>query len=223
MVELTRQSNNSQNSIISDLKNWNQPKSIFLEDTLNNRISFFRSSNHYTTSRAKAGENPELLSVIRLLVKAFQYELTFSNHDLEQMKIIINDFDASKITNENALRRIHDTAKKLIMHAVNIEYAMNKLDELGLRQKLIAMGDVDIENSDAWWLNREPLRSSPIGIGSGATAGQLGISIVAHETNNFLAYESITRSHTGEPNVLISRETAIGESAAYGKGFYTKP
>jgi formylglycine-generating enzyme required for sulfatase activity len=160
--------------------------------------------------------------VIRLLVKAFQYELQFSPADFAEMKKIVHEFDGNKISNSNALRRIHDTAKKLVMHAVNIEYAINKLDELGLRQKLIAMGDISEINSDAWWLNRKPLRSSVVGSGKGVTAAELKLKIVAHETNNFLAFESITRAHSGEPNVFVSRESVIGETAAFGEGFYTR-
>jgi formylglycine-generating enzyme required for sulfatase activity len=219
MVEITSFKNEPR---VRDLKYWNKPNSVFLDDTLNNRISFFRSNQHFSTFRARTGENPEILSVIRLLVKAFQYELTISQTDFIELKKIISEFDGSKIQNANALRRIEDTAKKLVMHAVNIEYAMNKLDELGLRQKIIAMGDSGQQDTAAWWLNREPLRSKPIGIGLGKTAAELNISIVAHETKSFLAYESITRAHTGEPNVLISRLNAIGELAAHGDGFYTR-
>jgi hypothetical protein len=225
MVELTfnKNQNQIQEPIIRDLKTWDHPQnSVFLNDTIHNRISYFRSKDHFSTSRAKAGENPEILSVIRLLVKAFQYELEFSPDDFAQMKMIVNEFNGSKITNNNALRRIHDTTKKLVIHAVNIEYAVNKLDELGLRQKLIAMGDSNEINSDAWWLNREPLRSFPVGRGSGITAADLNLTIVAHETNNFLAFESITRAHSGQPNVFISRKNRIGELATFGDGFYTK-
>jgi hypothetical protein len=217
MIEVTK----SSEPVIRDLKHWGSLHSLFLSDTLVNQISFIRSNQHFTTVRAMAGENPEILSVIRLLVKAFQYELYFSSEDIKQMSLIISQFDGSKITNSTALRRIEDTAKKLIMHAVNVEFAMTKLDELGLRQKLIAMGDKTIINSSAWWLNREPLRSRPVGQGTGRTAAELGVSVVAHATNTFFAYESITRAHSGEPNVFISREHAVGETAFYGEGFYT--
>jgi formylglycine-generating enzyme required for sulfatase activity len=219
MIEITSSATESR---IRDLKNWDKSSSLFLKDTIENQITFLKSKNHFSTFRAKAGENPEILSVIRMLVKAFQYELTFSQDDFNIIKTIISDFDGRKITNNTALRRIHDTAKKLVMHAVNIEYAINKLDELGLRKKLIQLGDKSIPNSFAWWLNREPLRSSPVGLGKGKTAENLNIDIVAHETNNFLAYESITRSHSGEPNVLISRANEAGEQAVHGEGFYTK-
>lgn len=218
MVEITR----SKEPAIRDLRHWDSPTSPFLEDTLNDRISFFRSAKHFTTSRAQSGQNPEILSVTRLLVKAFQYELSFSDADFRQMKEIVDQFDPKKPMDQNAVRRLNDTAKKLVMHAVNIEYAMNKLDELGLRQKLIAMGNKDEMNSSAWWLNKEPLRSKVVGQGAGKTARELKIEVVAHETNSFLAYESITRSHSGEPNVLISRQNAAGEAAAYGNGFYTQ-
>jgi formylglycine-generating enzyme required for sulfatase activity len=222
MVELTSNKNLSRDFVIQDLKNWNHKTGVFLADTLNNRISFFRSKNHFLTSRAKSGENPEILSVIRILVKAFQYELELAPSDFAQMKQIVDEFDDSILINNNALRRIHDTAKKLVMHATNIEYALNTLEELGLRQKLIKMGNVQAMDTDAWWLNREPLRTRPLGTGKGLTAVELQIKLVAHETNNFLAYESITRSHSGQPNVFISREQAVGEAAVFGAGFYTK-
>ena len=121
------------------------------------------------------------------------------------------------------MRRIGDTAKKLIIHAVNIEYAVNTLDKLGLRKKLVEMGNAKEQENFAWWLSREPLRSKLIGEGTGKTAEELGIKVVAHETNTFLSYESIVRAHSGEPNVLISRQNAVGESAAVGDGFYTLP
>ena len=218
MVELTK----SKDSVVRDLRHWKGKESPFLEDAVNNRIRFFRSAKHSTTSRAKAGENPEILSVLRLLVKAFQYELDFSDKDLEEMKAVIAEFDATSITNPNALRRIQDTAKKLVQHAVNIEYAMDTLDSLGLRQKLMSMGDKEEEDSFAWWLNKEPLRSKEVGTGQGRTASELGIDVVAHETYTFTAHESITRAHSGEPNVLISRKNAVGEEAVYGDGFYTR-
>ena len=73
MVEVTK----STEPVVRDLRHWDNGKSIFLEDAIHNRISFMRSNRHFTTARATAGENPEILLVIRLLVKAFQYELEF--------------------------------------------------------------------------------------------------------------------------------------------------
>ena len=105
---------------------------------------------------------------------------------------------------------------------MNIEYAWNELERLGLRQKLIQIkNNPSTADSLAWWMNKEPLRSKPVGQGGGKTASELGLDIVAHETNSFLAYESITRAHTGDPNVLISRSGISGEQAAHGDGFYT--
>jgi len=100
---------------------------------------------------------------------------------------------------------------------------MNTLDQLGLRQKLISIGNEREINSFAWWLNREPLRSKPVGEGQGATAKELGIDVVLHDTKSLTALESITRAHSGEPNVLISRYEQLGEIALYGNGFYVTP
>ena len=68
-------------------------------------------------------------------------------------------------------------------------------------------------------MGQEPLRSKPLGEGDGPTAEALGLTEVAHETKTFLAYESITRSHKGEPNVLISRRDTPGDGALHGEGF----
>lgn len=208
--------------LVRDLKNWNGPTSIFLEDSINNRISFFRSSSHFQTSRARVGENPEILSALRILVKAFQYNLSLDPQSLDHVKDIVDRFNPNETLHPIAKKRIQDTAKKLVLHASNVEQAINQLDSLKLRKKLISMGNIyDIEGF-AWWLNREPLRSLPVGETlSGPTARELNIQIVSHETKNFLASEAITRAHSGEPNAFISRQSALGETALHGDGFYT--
>ncbi len=117
------------------------------------------------------------------------------------------------------MERIWRSFKKRL---INIEYAWNILEKLGLRKKLISItNNPGTPDSLAWWMNKEPLRSKPVGGGRGKTAENLGLKTVAHETKDFLAYEGMTRSHTGAPNVFISRTNAPGEAAAYGEGFYT--
>lgn len=229
--------------VVRDLRAWTTGKNQFLEDALNNTISYLRSPLHHTTARAKMGQNPEILSVMRLLVKAFQYDLAIDPKSMSNMKEVIDQFNARSVTDASTLRRMNEIASKLVMHSNNIERAMNVLDQLGLRQKLISMNLKDQTNDASLWLNKEPLRGFEISKDgkvtelpkytsgllktgkfnpTGKTAKDLGIQIVAHETNSFLAYESITKSHTGEPNVLISRNNSQGEAAAYGDGFYTQ-
>ena len=161
------------------------------------------------------------MSVVRLLIKAFQYDLKISQEAREQIQEIIHDFYPSRLQSA-AARQFERIVKKLVMHAVNIEYALKELDQLELRQKLIEMGDKNKKKSSSWWLNKKALKSDKVGKGKGRTAKELGIDIVAHETNDFLSYESITRAHSGRPNVLISREGFHWESAVLGDGFYTK-
>jgi formylglycine-generating enzyme required for sulfatase activity len=239
MVEISE----TKEPVVRDLRAWTTGKNQFLEDALNNTISYLRNPLHHTTARAKMGLNPEILSVMRLLVKAFQYDLAIDPKSMSDMKDVISKFEPKSVSDQSALRRMNEIASKLVMHSNNIERAMNVLDQLGLRQKLISMNLKDATNDATLWLNKEPLRSFEISkdgkvtqlpkytsgllkAGSfkptGKTAKDLGIQIVAHETNSFLAYESITKSHTGEPNVLISRNNAQGEAAAYGDGFYTQ-
>ena len=95
------------------------------------------------------------------------------------------------------------------------------------------------EGTLSWWMNKEPLRSKPIGLGRGRRAEEIflnqmdenadnknadknGEIILSHETSDFKAYENITRSSRGEANAFISREGVKGESALLGDGFYTK-
>ncbi|OQW52796.1 MAG: hypothetical protein A4S09_08100 [Proteobacteria bacterium SG_bin7] len=208
--------------IVRDLKDWDNKKSVFLIDSTEGTIKYYFSTRHEETPRAKAGINPPIFSVIRYLTKAFQYELKMHREDLEIIRKIVADFNPDRdLKNAMARAWIVKNGKKLIQHAVNIEYAINTLEELGLRQKLMQIDKIG-EDSLSMWIAREPLRTMPLGTGNGKTAKELGIEIVAHETKNFLAYESITRAHTGDPNVLISRTGGFNEGALYGDGFYTR-
>jgi hypothetical protein len=239
MVEISE----TKEPVVRDLRAWSTGRNQFLEDALNNTISYLRNPLHHSTARATMGQNPEILSVMRLLVKAFQYDLAIDPKSMSNMKEVIDQFNSRSVTDATALRRMNEIAAKLVMHSNNIERAMNVLDQLGLRQKLLSMNLKDQTNDASFWLNKEPLRGFEISkdgrvivlpkytsgllkMGTfrptGKTAKDLGIRIVAHETNSFLAYESITKSHTGEPNVLISRNNTEGEAAAYGDGFYTQ-
>ncbi len=222
MIEITQPANGE--PVVRDLRDWSSRDPFFLKDVREGKLHYYFSGKHGSTSFAKQGRNPPILSVIRYLTKAFQYELEIRPEDLAQIKKIIREFDPKKGTQNSYVESwIEKNGKKLIQNAVNIEYAWDTLEKLGLRKKLAAVKDNASQvDSLAWWMNKEPLRSQTLSQGSGNTAKDLGLDIVAHETNNFLAYESITRAHTGDPNVLISRKDAAGETASFGDGFYTK-
>ncbi len=236
--------------LVRDLRDWNSSSPFFLKDVLEGKIHFYFSPLHNSTTRYLDGTNPPLFSVIRYLTKAFQYDVAMREEDLAIVRSVIKDFNPkTELTKHYTQERLESLGKKLIQHAVNIESAWNQLETLGLRQLLIGIKNNTYESqSMAWWLNREPLRSKPIGVFDsnhhsqnssdqtpsnkpwlGMTAGEiakvlnLNELIVSHETIDFLAYESITRAHTGEPNVLVSRQGAYtGETAMYGEGFYVR-
>jgi hypothetical protein len=222
MIEITKPKNGEH--VVRDVRDWNAKDPYFLKDIHDGMLHYYFSPLHETTKFAKGGRNPPILSAIRFLTKAFQYELKIRPEDLASIRKIIQEFDPKRDTQNSYVSNwIEKNGKKLIQNAVNIEYAKNTLDQLGLREKLQSTkGDIGTTDSLAWWMNKEPLRTQLIGQGTGKTAKELGLDIVAHETNHFLAYESITRAHTGDPNVLISRSDAAGETAAHGNGFYTK-
>lgn len=226
---------------IRDLRDLNSYPSQFLNDAAKGMITYYYSPRHAETSRSRAGNNPEIFSVVRALVKAFQFDLKFHPEQYQILKKVAQEFRPDDIhQHPDNLRRLKDMSVKLIKHAVSIEAAVNTLEDLGLRKKLSAFDSPGTPGSLAWWMEREPLRGFKIGsiqeakrsleksglkdvrpFEGGKTAKELGIDLVAHTTGDFLAYESITRAHTGDANVLISRASKPGETAIVGDGFYT--
>jgi HEAT repeat protein len=224
MIELTKP--NQGESIVRDLRDWTPRPGlvpIFLEDVHQGKLHYYFSKLHELTSRAKGGMNPPIFSVIRYLTKAFQYDLEIQGEDLKRIRQIIYEFNPSTLVKGDYVTDwIEKNGKKLFQHAVNLEYAAEVLERVGLRSKLLRIGNLKTKDSLAWWIHRQPLTSKPVGKGSGKTAAELGIDIVAHQTSDFLAYESITRAHTGDSNVFMSRTDAAEEHAIHGDGFYTK-
>ena len=208
--------------LVGDLRDPDARVPKFFEDIRLGKLKFYYSRLHHTTKRFQKGLNPPIFSVVRYFTKLFQYELQVDPKDKEYLQKIITEFQPSSLTEEQALRWLKKNGKKLFQNAVNLEYAANTLEDYKLRKKLFEFDSAAQLDSLSWWLNRKPLASLPLGQGAGATAASLGITEVAHETTDYLAYESITRSHTGEPNVFTSRTDAEGEAAMLGEGFYTK-
>lgn len=225
MIELTKPPTGE--PIVRDVRDWKAKQPVFLQDVAKGELHYYFSPKHDKTAFYKAGRNPPIISVIRYLTKAFQYELDIPPESRKQIQKIIKDFDPDGVEMKNSYVRNwllkKDNGRKLIQNAVNMEYAWDTLEQLGLRKKLIAVeGNPSAEGSLAWWMNKEPLRSTKIGAGKGKTAAQLGLDVIAHETDSFLSYESITRAHTGDANLLVSRRSAKGEAALYGEGAYAR-
>lgn len=208
-IEITE--SNSEHFIIHS----NSIQTNFVDDLLNNRITYLGTDEDHQ-------KKSEILSILRTLAKAFQYDLKISESSLERIRKIIREFDPQTISNGYEKTQIAELTKELVNNSVNLESAIHQLDELGLRKKLISLGNPREKETFAWWLNREPLKSHPLGeSATGRTAQQLRIREVAHKTNQFSSSESITHALTGEANVFISRKNAVGEAASYGDGFYT--
>ena len=218
-------------SIIRDAFDWeNQENPRFLTDVLHDRLHYYENPLHQTTSRFKNGWNPEILSVIRTFTKSFQYGPEIEPADEPNLRRFIAEFDPFAPIDSLAAKYLTNNGMKLFRHAQDLEYAWNTLERFGFRKKLIQFA-IDHDHKDlATLLEREPLRTYPIGkgpgvpgrIGSGKTADELNIREVAHETTSFAAYENMTVSRRGKPNTFISRKGITGESAEHGDGFYTK-
>ncbi len=230
MIELTLPPKGE--GAVRDLRDWSAKEPHFLKDVREGALHYYYSAKHGSTSLFREGRNPPILSVIRYLTKAFQYELKLRPEDLAQIRKLVAEFNPNANLGSYVSDWIERNGKKLFQNAVNLEYAARTLNELGLRKKLMAIrGDSDKLDSLAWWMNKAPLESKPLGtkgrtaaevFGRNGWAGSGEPLVVAHETNSFQSWESITRAHTGDPNVLQSREGLIGEAAVYGDGFYTQ-
>ncbi len=230
LVELTNPPENE--SIIRDLRHWNEVEPPFLKGVAENFLHFYHSNLHSKTTRAGLGMNPEIISVIRFATKAFQFNLKVRDEDAEIIKKIIADFEPSSVKGSSYLSHwIDKNAVKLFLNAMDVNYAARLMDDWGLRKKIIDIGNPKLH----FWMNKLPLASLKIGEGNGKTAKDLGITEVAHETREFLHYENITRSPMGVPNLFSSRtdkdggtsfvDTKTGklyyEGAALGSGFYS--
>jgi len=218
-------------SVIRDIRKWEESRKAtfqgipFLDDLSRGKITLYFSPNHAQTTLAKAGRNPPIREAIRLLTKAFQYNLEISAEDKRVLQGIVQSFEPRTITSSER-DWIEASALKMIVNSQNYERTINILDELGLRPKLLALGDATRVGSLSWRLSKEPLRSKPVGAGTGRTASELGISKLNHQlkslTKELDILEVASRALDGRTNFAISRASgASSEVAVWGKGLYT--
>jgi hypothetical protein len=218
---------NNSKEVLLDLRDWGNIDNNFVNDLFKGEITYYYSKDHHLTSRFTQKLNPQINSVIRYFIKVVQYDLKTKKSDLMILKKIIEGTSFEDIEDSREISWLKNNGKKLIKNAIDIEYSMNLIEQYGLKKKLIELlPDTKIE-SLSWWLNKEPLRSYPIKKSNNSSESARKIFgkesiIVAHETNNYSAYESITKAFTGTANVLISRDDIEGEMAADGDGFYVK-
>jgi hypothetical protein len=239
VIELTRSP--AGESAVRDVKAWDSKQNVFLEDLAEGKIRFYLEKDHEKTLRASKGMNPEILSVIRFYTKAFQYGAKIPAEEEAKLLPLIQRFDPSTAsTDAYVAKQIRSNGLKLYWHAIDVERASLELDRVDLKSKLIAYGKRTDPKGVASqrlsvWLARKPLPSYPIGKGpkiaegtypgyrpSLKTARELGIMEVAHETDQYLAYENILRAAKGFPNVFESIKGQEGQSAVYGDGWYAK-
>ncbi len=209
---------------VKDVRAFEQEVSPFLKDVFHNEISFYYSPNHFKTARYMGGLNPAILSVIRYYTKVVQYDAQTKLEDKIKLQSIIDHFDNSVVSNSKTYVKtwIEKNAKKLMVNAVDMEAAQDIITSTKLKQKLIALGDKNIPFSTAWYLNKSPLPTKPLGT-TGKTAREIFGKeeiIVTHDTKSLAAYESLMKAKPGYVNAWESRKGIDGESASAGDGFY---
>ena len=162
--------------VFRDLFSWDEEESAFLKDVSSARITFLYSKTHNETTRYKEGKNPPIFAAVRYLAKLAQYELKGLKEDLDIIKEIIKETDWSSVQNNSYVKyKLEEFGKKVLLNAPNSEYAWNLLEDTGLRKKLIEMDGnrIQKEGTLSWWMNKEPLRSKPIGLGHGRRAEEI--------------------------------------------------
>ncbi len=212
----------SDQSIVKDALAWNSDSPPFFNDIREGKISFYYSFKHNYTKRAASGLNPSIFAAIRYLTKKYQYQLQTRSKDEPKIRSIFKNTSNLTHSNEYVHKWLEKNGPKILQHAVDIEYAVEDADKYNLRNILRYKNNETLEYSLAWWMQKAPLTSKTLGLGLGKTAKELGINIVAHDAKDFLAYESITRSHMGFANAFISRRDKPGERAFHGDGFYVR-
>ena len=73
MIELSKPPEGEH--VVRDLRDWKARAPAFFEDIRLGKLHYYYSPEHVNTPRFKEGMNDPILSVIRYLTKAFQYEL----------------------------------------------------------------------------------------------------------------------------------------------------
>ncbi len=156
MVEITEPPRGE--SAIRDAFEWNnsdRPRSLM--DLVDGYLTFYRNPKHFTTARARAGWNPEIVAVIRAYTKAYQNDARIRPESLELMRKIIREFNPSAPLDPIAVKYILKNSAKIFQHSRNVEATWNALQESGLREKLIEFAQVHEDSTLARALDREPL------------------------------------------------------------------
>jgi hypothetical protein len=213
-------------SVIEDLADDSTSSSNGMVDLVNSEIKMSTFSQE-SQGGHKGGVTPEFtptelqtLRVLRFLEKAFRYDLKIDKNAMNDLASMVSQIDPKAASGAKYKRFVELSAKKLVLSSANLEISMAVLDRLGLREKLIAMGDPNQVDSFAWWLSRKPLPSFRVGQGSGRTAADLGIDLLSHSTTDMKRFLSIIANPEGKPNLLMSEPNVVGLSAVYGSGVY---
>ena len=187
-----------------------------LESLRKGELHYFFSPEHHRTERFLRGMNPPILSAMRALSKSLEFDLKI--RQLEKLKEVVGEFRPSQVQGYPR-RWIEKNGVKLFQSSGNLGRSFEVLRDVGLWEQLSQFGSRAQEGSLAWWMAKDPLPAKPLGV-EGKTARELGLTTVAHSTRDFKAYQVMSLSPTGRPNVFQSRPDAVGEAAVFGNGFY---
>ncbi len=179
-------------------------------------------SARFNPSLSTINHNDNLVHLMKLIKIITEFDLKLTETQVSAIKNYVDVIDFSEIAPMPKAKAI-EFGMMALRRAYSVERAWDLLEKVGLRGRIISLDGHRINEvgSASWWLNKEPLRSKPLGT-IGKTAGELGLDIISHDTKTLDALDSITKPTNGDVNLFRSRSGVPGETAAFGDGVYMR-
>lgn len=161
--------------------------------------------------------------VIRYLADRFRLGLVAEPDQMAYLQQVTDAFDPRTPMIPDAVHLLRHELKRMVKGAADLEGAYAFLDTLGLRKKLIGLGDATDSADPSWLLSQEPLPRdpSPEAHPEGhRTYAECGLPLtVYHSTSTNSDYEMMVQGHDARLNAFQTSQMMPG---LLGQGFYTK-
>lgn len=143
-----------------DFENTDLNVNPFLDSVMHERIDFIFRDTHQLNSQFRAGKNPAVLSVLRLINKAARYSLAIRPADLEKMQSIVTDFLATnQDLHDYVPGRINRIVRTMLLGARDFKYTRQLLRQFKVLKIMKQAGVPAEEIQEVILLSRQMTRS----------------------------------------------------------------
>jgi len=214
MVEITDPKDHE--PVVRDLFDWNAHRygreNPFLKDVINNEIHFYFSNEHESVPIVKMGMNPPFIAATRLIIKAAQFGLKISEHDLNLLKSIITQYKFPMSPkypwrvdgNSYAVQWTSRNAQKLYQNALDVGYAHKLAYSAGIMEKLDQVYSARLLGG---LIPQKQISKAELEEDSNKkSAKELGIDMTYFKPLQPDEYERLVRSLPSLPNILLTGE-----------------